>query len=167
LHCSLAWTMLHNAIVGRVATDHPYFRAFAKGLSLPFILPMSLIQIAAFCYGGISEFVLSLLESCITGKYEALRLEYTDKTCAATHTALQDAYETVPGWSGFLFLDVFRAFLEDSGIPCPTLMAEMQGTFNDIVTLEGASEKGYRMRMFCWATTGVPHILIDGLPIEV
>ncbi|KAJ3834204.1 hypothetical protein F5878DRAFT_697103 [Lentinula raphanica] len=168
LHRSLAWTMLHNAIVGPVATDHPYFRAFAKGLSLPCKpIQFDLSKIAAFCYGGISEFVLSLLESRITGKYEALRLEYTDKTCAATRTALQDAYETVPGWSGFLFSDVFRAFLEDSGIPCPTLMAEMQGSFNDIVTLEGASEKGYRMRMFCWATTGVPHILIDGLPIEV
>ncbi|KAJ3826094.1 hypothetical protein F5880DRAFT_1476940 [Lentinula raphanica] len=166
-HRSLAWTMLHNAIVGPVATDHPYFKAFVKGLSLPSISPMSLIQIASFCNGGNSEFILSLLDSRITGDYDDLRLGYTDKTGVATHSALQAAFATIPEWSGRSFPDVFQEFLEGSGIPCPALMAEMQGSFNDVVTLEGASEKAYRMRMFCWATTGVPHILIDGLPIEV
>ncbi|KAJ3768544.1 hypothetical protein FB446DRAFT_706937 [Lentinula raphanica] len=28
-------------------------------------------------------------------------------------------------------------------------------------------KKNYRMRMFCWASTGVPHILLDGSEIEV
>ncbi|KAJ3964203.1 hypothetical protein EV361DRAFT_942689 [Lentinula raphanica] len=167
-HRSLAWTMLHNAIVGPVATDHPYFKAFVKGLSLPCkSIQLDLSKIASFCNGGNSEFILSLLDSRITGDYDDLRLGYTDKTGVATHSALQAAFATIPEWSGRSFPDVFQEFLEGSGIPCPALMAEMQGSFNDVVTLEGASEKAYRMRMFCWATTGVPHILIDGLPIEV
>ncbi|KAJ3825019.1 hypothetical protein F5880DRAFT_1451904, partial [Lentinula raphanica] len=35
MHRSLAWTMLHNAVIGPVTTDHPYFQAFYKGLILP------------------------------------------------------------------------------------------------------------------------------------
>ncbi|KAJ3766980.1 hypothetical protein FB446DRAFT_822913 [Lentinula raphanica] len=140
-HRSLAWTMLHNAIVGPVSTDHPYFKAFVKGFLLPCKpIGLDLSKVAAFCNGGASHFVLSLLDSRITGNYEALRLEYTDRTCVATRTALRDAYETVP---------------------------EIEGSFDDAVTLEGASETGYRMRMFCWASTGVPHILNDGMSIEV
>ncbi|KAJ3751752.1 hypothetical protein EV360DRAFT_75949 [Lentinula raphanica] len=167
-HRSLAWTMLHNAIVGPVKTDHPYFEAFLKGLLLPCQpLGLNLAELASSCLGGIEEFVLSLLQTRITGDYHALRLEYTDKTCTVTHAALRDAYEAVPGWAGFSFEDIFQEFLEGSGLPCPTLMADVQGSFDEVVTLEGTSEKSYRMRMFCWATTGSPNILTDGLPIEV
>ncbi|KAJ3832417.1 hypothetical protein F5878DRAFT_548211, partial [Lentinula raphanica] len=166
-HRSLAWAMLHNAVVGPVKTDHPYFEAFVKGFLLPCKpIGLDLSQIAAHCHGGIREFVLSLQASHITGDYDALRMEHSDRICAATRTALRDACEIVPDWSGFEFPEIFREFLEGSGLPCPSLMAELQGRFDDVVTLEGASEKGFRMRMFCWAATGSPHILIDGMPIE-
>ncbi|KAJ3752061.1 hypothetical protein EV360DRAFT_55878, partial [Lentinula raphanica] len=167
-HRSLAWTMLHNAIVGPATTDHPYFKALLKGLFLPCKpIGLDLPELAAACVGGIDEFVLSLLQSRITGDYEALRLEYTDRTSVVTHAELRDAYEGVPGWSGCSFEDIFREFLEGSGIPCPLLMAEVRGSFTDVVSLEDSSEKSYRMRMFCWAATGSPFILTDGSPIEV
>ncbi|KAJ3837371.1 hypothetical protein F5878DRAFT_539528, partial [Lentinula raphanica] len=167
-HRSLSWKMLHNAIIGPVATDHPYFQAFIQGLLLPCkSIDLDLSQLAASYFGGTSEFVMSLLETRISGNYSALRLEYTDTICAATRTALRDACEGIPGWDRFDFEIIVREFLEGSGLPCPSLMTELQGRFDDVVTLEGASEKSYRMRMFCWATTGSPQIFTDGSPIEV
>ncbi|KAJ3764672.1 hypothetical protein FB446DRAFT_656239, partial [Lentinula raphanica] len=166
-HRSLAWNMLHNAIVGPVTTDHPYFKALLKGLFLPCKpIGLDLPEVPA-CVEGIDEFVLSLLQTRVTGDYKALRLEHTDRTSVVTHAALRDAYEIVPGWSSVSFEDIFQEFLEGSGIPCPALMEEVQGSFDDVVTLEGASEKNYRMRMFCWASTGSPFILTDGPAIEV
>ncbi|KAJ3816543.1 hypothetical protein F5880DRAFT_1512567, partial [Lentinula raphanica] len=167
-HRSLAWTMLHNAIIGPVATDHPYFQAFLQGLLLPCkSIDLDLSQIAASCFEGTSEFVMSLLKTRINGDYDALPLEYTDRTCPATRTALRDACEAIPDWAGFGLPEIFREFLEGSGLPCPALMAELQGRFNNVVTLEGASEKAYRMRMVCWAATGAPHIPSDGASIEI
>ncbi|KAJ3766563.1 hypothetical protein FB446DRAFT_653613, partial [Lentinula raphanica] len=167
-HRSLAWTMLHNAIIGPATTDHPYFKAFVEGFLLP-CKPMdiNLSQIAASCFGGTSEFVLSLLDTRINGDYDALPLQYIDKTCAATRSALRDACEAIPDWAEFEFSKIFREFLEGSAVPCPSLMAELQGRFDNVVTLEGASEKGFRMRMFFWAATGAPHIPSDGGSIEV
>ncbi|KAJ3967385.1 hypothetical protein EV361DRAFT_930974 [Lentinula raphanica] len=167
-HRSLAWTMLHNAIIGPVTTDHPYFKAFVEGLLLP-CKPMdiNLSQIAASCFGGTSEFVLSLLDTRINGDYDALPLEYTDRTSPATRTALRDACEAIPNWAEFEFSKIFREFLEGTGLPYPSLMAELQGRFDDVVTLEGASQKGYRMHMFFWAATGSPQIPSDGVAIEV
>ncbi|KAJ3970824.1 hypothetical protein EV361DRAFT_801265 [Lentinula raphanica] len=162
-HRSLSWKMLHNAIIGPVATDHPYFQAFIKGL----LLPCKSIELNFLLLLISVESAMSLLETRISGDYVALRLEYTDRICAATRTALRDACEGIPGWAGFNFEVIFREFLEGSGLPCPSLMAELQGRFDDAVTLEGASEKGYRMRMFCWATTGSPQIFTDGAPIEI
>ncbi|KAJ3816430.1 hypothetical protein F5880DRAFT_1446411, partial [Lentinula raphanica] len=92
LHRSLAWTMLHNAVIGPISSDHPYFQAFYKGLMLPCKpVSLNLPEMASNFCGGISEFVLSLLESRITGDYESLRLDYTDRTSARTRTALQEA----------------------------------------------------------------------------
>ncbi|KAJ3766045.1 hypothetical protein FB446DRAFT_654370 [Lentinula raphanica] len=168
-HRSIAWTMLHNAIVGPAKIDHPYFKAFLNGFLLPCKpIGLDLTKIAGRFFGGAGEFVLLLLETRITGDYNALRLDFTDRTSAVTCAALRDAFDVLPDWSGSDFQDLFREFLEGTGLPCPSLMAELRGRFDDVVyvTLDGASDKGYRMRMFCWATTGTPHILTDGEPIE-
>ena len=86
----------------------------------------------------------------------------------STRTALQDAFEdAVPAWAGMTFPEIFQEFLEGRGLPCPSLMEELRGRFNDSVPLDKASEKGFRMKMFCWATTGSPQIILDGAPIEV
>ncbi|KAJ3764692.1 hypothetical protein FB446DRAFT_710105 [Lentinula raphanica] len=120
-----------------------------------------------FC-GGISEFVLSLLESRITGDYESLRLDYTDRTSARTRTALQEALEQAdPDWTGIGFKFLFQEFLEGQGLPCPSLMEGYHGCFDPAVNLDDATQKGFRMRMFCWAATGSPQIILDGGPIEV
>ncbi|KAJ3964002.1 hypothetical protein EV361DRAFT_956396 [Lentinula raphanica] len=169
LHRSLAWTMLHNAVVGPVAIDHPYFQAFYRGLMLPCkSISLNLPDVASNFCGGINEFVLSLQETRITGDYEALRLEHTDRTSATTRIALSNAIEqAVPDWAGSGFSVIFREFLEGRGLPCPSLMEELRGRFNESIPLEKASEKGFRMKMFCWAATGSPQIFLEGSPIEV
>ncbi|KAJ3826377.1 hypothetical protein F5880DRAFT_1476387 [Lentinula raphanica] len=162
-HRSLAWTMLHNAIVGPVTTDHPYFAAFIEGLLLPCkSIRFDLSKIAACFDGGINE-VASMAITMHSGWNTPIGL----LLLLESRTALSDAYEIFPKWSGSDFEDIFKEFLEGTGLPCPSIMTEIQGRFDDVVTLEGASEKAYRMKMFCWATTGAPHIATDRPLIEV
>ncbi|KAJ3753895.1 hypothetical protein EV360DRAFT_52656 [Lentinula raphanica] len=168
-HRSLAWKMLHNAVIGPVSTDHPYFQAFYKGLILPCKpISLDLPQLASNFCGGIGEFVYTLLDTRITGDYDDLRLVYSDRSSVNTRSALQDAFEEAdPNWAGIGFRGVFKEFLEGKGCPCHSLMEESRGCFDELANLDRASENGFRMKMFCWATTGTPQIILDGAPIEV
>ncbi|KAJ3718220.1 hypothetical protein C8R42DRAFT_723589 [Lentinula raphanica] len=106
-------------------------------------LGVNLSEIARRFTGGTSEFVNSLLETRIKGDYTMLRIDYTTIST------------------------ILLSFLEGSGLPPPLTMQELQGRFADVVPLDDVSKKEFRMRMFCWATTGVPHILVDGSYTEV
>ncbi|KAJ3823224.1 hypothetical protein F5880DRAFT_1482647, partial [Lentinula raphanica] len=168
LHHSLAWKMLHNAIIGPETADHPYFVAFIKGLLLPCgPLALNLSDIAKRYCGGTSEFVISLLDTRITGDYTMLRLDYSNKISEAMQTAIQDAMGLAfPALSNKGFPGLFREFLEGSGIPPPLTDQELRDRFADFIPLDDVSKKEFRMRMFCWASTGVPQILLDGPTIE-
>ncbi|KAJ3753081.1 hypothetical protein EV360DRAFT_54063, partial [Lentinula raphanica] len=169
LHHSLAWRMLHNVIVGPESVEHPYFKAFLKGLLLPCgTLGVNLSEIARRFTGGTSEFVNSLLETRIKGDYTMLRIDYTNHINNLVERELKDTLSLVfPALSDKGFPAIFREFLEGSGLPPPLTMQELQGRFADVVPLDDVSKKEFRMRMFCWATTGVPHILVDGSYTEV
>ncbi|KAJ3816987.1 hypothetical protein F5880DRAFT_1632824 [Lentinula raphanica] len=154
LHQSLACTMLHNAIVGPETVEHPYFKAFLKGLLLPCgILGVDLSEIARRFSGG---------------DYSMLRIDYIDHINGSIQRELEDALSSVfPALSDKGFPAIFREFLEGSGLPPPLTIQGLRGRFADIVSLDDVSNKGFRMKMFCWATTGVPHILLDGSYTEV
>jgi hypothetical protein len=49
-------------------------------------------------------------------------------------------------------------FLQGSGIPCPTLFAEVQDGFSSLVSLDKIDTKSFRPRMFLWAATGSPTV---------
>ncbi|KAJ3757313.1 hypothetical protein EV360DRAFT_71247 [Lentinula raphanica] len=169
LHHSLAWTMLHNVIIGPESADHPYFVAFKQGFLLPCKrVGLNLSEISRLFCGGTGEFVVSLLETRITGNYNMLRMEHSDHTGDSVHSALRNALSTIfPALSEKGFPAVFREFLEGSGLPPPLTVQGLQGRFSEVVSLQDVSKKGYRMKMFCWASTGVPHLILDGNDIEV
>ncbi|KAJ3757849.1 hypothetical protein EV360DRAFT_83638 [Lentinula raphanica] len=168
-HQSLAWTMLHNAIIGPESVNHPYFVAFMQGFLLPCgRLGVNLSEIARRFEGGISEFVTSLLETRIDGEYKLLRIDYTEHVSDLMHRAIEDAVSSVfPALSATGFNGLFQEFLEGSGLPPPLTVHGLQGRFAEVVSLEGVSKKSFRMKMFCWACTGVPHVLLDGPYTEV
>ncbi|KAJ3976233.1 hypothetical protein EV361DRAFT_764885, partial [Lentinula raphanica] len=96
LHHSLAWKMLYAAVVGPTTTDHPYFKSFIKGLLLPCkVINLDLSELTQNFNGGSTEFVVSLLETHITGDYGKLRLEYVDRTEWSTKQTLEEAYASV------------------------------------------------------------------------
>ncbi|KAJ3817406.1 hypothetical protein F5880DRAFT_1618305 [Lentinula raphanica] len=169
LHHSLAWKMLYAAVVGPTTTDHPYFKSFIKGLLLPCkIINLDLSELTQNFNGGSTEFVVSLLETHITGDYGKLRLEYVDRTEWSTKQTLEEAYASVCSeWSAGGFEAIFQEFLEGKELPCPALMQDLQGRFDSVVALEAASDKAFRMRMFCWAVSGAPQIFLDGQELEV
>ncbi|KAJ3720457.1 hypothetical protein C8R42DRAFT_722170 [Lentinula raphanica] len=161
--------MLHNVIVGPESVEHPYFKAFLKGLLLPCgTMGVNLSEIARRFTGGTSEFVNSLLETRTKGDYTMLRIDYSNHINNLVERELKDTLSLVfPALSDKGFPAIFREFLEGSGLPPPLTMQELQGRFADVVPLDDVSKKEFRMRMFCWATTGVPHILVDGSYTEV
>ncbi|KAJ3730383.1 hypothetical protein C8R42DRAFT_715087 [Lentinula raphanica] len=135
-----------QCIIGPESVEHPYFKAFLKGLLLPCgTLGVNLSEIARRFTGGTSEFVNSLLETRIKGDYTMLRIDYINHINNSVQRELKDALSLV-----------FPA-MSDEGFP-----AIFRSRFADVVPLDDVSKKEFRMRMFCWATTGVPHILVDG-----
>ncbi|KAJ3816830.1 hypothetical protein F5880DRAFT_1512303 [Lentinula raphanica] len=168
-HQSLAWTMLHNAIIGPESVNHPYFVAFMQGFLLPCgRLGVNLSEIARRFEGGMSEFVTTLLETRIDGDYKLLRIDYTKQLSDPVHRAVEDAVSLVfPALSATGFSGLFQQFLEGSGLPPPLTVHKLQGRFAEVVSLANVSKKSYRMKMFCWACTGVPCVLLDGPYTEV
>ncbi|KAJ3964564.1 hypothetical protein EV361DRAFT_873909, partial [Lentinula raphanica] len=156
LHRSLAWTMLHNAIIGPETADHPYFRAFLKGLLLPCgTLALNLSDIAKRFDGGTTEFITSLLDTRINGNYTMLRVDYGNNINDTMRRTLQEALDSIfPDLADKGFPAIFREFLEGSGLPAPLTVQDLQGRFAKAVPLEDVSKK-------------VPHILRDGPYTEV
>ena len=97
-----------------------------------------------------------------------LRIDYSNHINNLVERELKDTLSLVfLALSDKGFPAIFREFLEGSGLPPPLTIQELQGRFADVVPLDDVSKKEFRMRMFCWATTGVPHILVDGSYTEV
>ena len=49
-------------------------------------------------------------------------------------------------------------FLQGSGIPCPTLFAEVRDSFSSAISLDMVDTAAFRSRVFLWAATGSPTI---------
>jgi hypothetical protein len=49
---------------------------------------------------------------------------------------------------------LIRKFFQGSGIPCPSLFAEVQDSFSSLVSIDKADAKAFRSQMFLWAATG-------------
>ena len=62
---------------------------------------------------------------------------------------------------------ILTKFLKGSGIPCPRLFDQAKAQFNDLVNLEQIDEPSYRSKMFCWAATGSPSLIVDPSDITV
>lgn len=65
------------------------------------------------------------------------------------------------------FASLFADFLKGSGIPCPQLFEAAKAHFNEIVDLRHIETDGFRVRMFCWATTGSYQREADASQISV
>ncbi|KAE9393991.1 hypothetical protein BT96DRAFT_998909 [Gymnopus androsaceus JB14] len=93
-HVSLAWTMLHNAIVGSAPVKHPYFQAFLEGFKLPCKGLFNLLQIAHSYFGNVSDFVLELMETTIKS-FADLRLIIREDIGEQEKRALNNAFTGV------------------------------------------------------------------------
>ena len=63
---------------------------------------------------------------------------------------------------------VFHDFLWGKGVPCPQLFSAVSVHFPSAVDLSCIGEEGFRVKYFCWATTGTyewefgaPHIQVN------
>jgi hypothetical protein len=65
------------------------------------------------------------------------------------------------------FQEIFTDFLKGSGIPCPSLFANVRGYISPLIDLTTIDQPGFRAHMFCWAATGSPSVELSGSPIEV
>ncbi|KAF9077220.1 hypothetical protein BDP27DRAFT_1208918, partial [Rhodocollybia butyracea] len=166
LHCSLAWTMLHNAIIGATSVEHPYFQAFLEGLKLPCKGIYDLTEITQSFCGGTSEFVVNVLNTNITS-FSQLRLKFSENISESNQQALTEAFARTGSHSSFNTL--FQEFLEGVGAPSLPLLDSVKGRFHALISdsLDNLNQPFYRMKMFCWVTSGAPRILLDETEIRV
>ncbi|KAJ8091889.1 hypothetical protein PM082_024122 [Marasmius tenuissimus] len=165
-HRALGWEMLHNAIIGSKSTDHPAIALFLKGFRMPCDKGYNFTQIARAFQGGSVEFVSEVYNNYIS-HYSNLRLSYQSLIQPETFEKLIQALEESSSFVVTSFQELFRDFLEGTGCPSIELMNNLKGRLNPIVNLEDIDEDTFRMRMFCWAATGAPFVLADGLPTRV
>lgn len=65
------------------------------------------------------------------------------------------------------FSSLLTQFLQGSGIPNPVAFTDARTHFNPIINLGRIEESNFRVRMFCWATTGSCERAADAAPISV
>ncbi|KAL0563944.1 hypothetical protein V5O48_018112, partial [Marasmius crinis-equi] len=165
MHKVLGWEMLHSAVVGpQPGVQHPFWVHFLRGFNMPCKKGFSLPQIARAYIAGSTEFVGSIYDGHISN-YNSLRLEFNNELTAVSQARLDIALSSQPGLPNFKAL--FRGFLEGTGAPCPDLLASIKDRFSPSIDLNDINSFTFRMRMFCWATTGTPNVILDGPKIEV
>ncbi|KAK7020283.1 hypothetical protein VNI00_017735 [Paramarasmius palmivorus] len=167
MHKQFGWQMLQHVVIGPKPISHLYFQAFLEGFMLPCVEgKMNLGR------GGPEAFVGSVYACNISG-YSSLRLTFTKLMKEETQARLSQAMLSHPFYQSMRTVeDVIRDFLDGRGIPCPHLLSSVANRFNKGVNLEDAASEGppgatFCCRMFCWAATGVPFVLLDEPKIEV
>ncbi|KAK7035325.1 hypothetical protein VNI00_011856 [Paramarasmius palmivorus] len=173
MHKQFGWQMLRHVVVGPEPIQHPYFQAFLEGFMLPCLEgKMTLGRVAQAYKGGPAALVSSVYTCNISG-YSSLRITFTKTMKEETRAKLSQAMLANPLYQSMRTVeDILRDFLEGRGIPCPQLLSAVSSRFNKGVNLEDAISDGpsgdtFRCRMFCWAATGVPFVLLDEPKIEV
>ncbi|KAE9396932.1 hypothetical protein BT96DRAFT_823986 [Gymnopus androsaceus JB14] len=167
-HLSLAWTMLHNAIIGAVSIEHPYFKAFLEGLKLPCKNSFNLSEIAHSYLGEVSGFVVDLMSATIKS-FQDLRLIVREDISEGEKRALNDAFSASgPQYQDASFSALFQEFLEGVGAPSAGMLDAVKDRYEPSVasTLENLNQPAYRMKMFCWAASGAPRVMPDEDPIK-
>ncbi|KAK7043051.1 hypothetical protein VNI00_008789 [Paramarasmius palmivorus] len=173
MHKQFGWQMLRHVVVGPDPISHPYFQAFLEGFMLPCLEgKMTLGRVARAYKGGPAALVSSVYGCNISG-YNSLRITFTKTMKEETRSKLSQAMLAHPFYQSMRTVeDIIRDFLQGKGIPCPRLLSAVSSRFNKGVNLEDAISDGpsgdtFRCRMFCWAATGVPFVLLDEPKIEV
>jgi len=112
-----------------------------------------LLQIPKAFEGG-SEVFLSLLWTSIATGYASIKKHIHILQPPPPDTHALQAATTITVTVHSLIAD----FLRGSGIPCPTLFAEVCGGFSPLASLDKIDTEAYRSRMFLWAATGSPTV---------
>ncbi|KAK1230781.1 hypothetical protein PQX77_006130 [Marasmius sp. AFHP31] len=165
-HRALGWEMLHNAILGVKGIDHPAVMFFLKGFKMPCDKGYNFTQIACSFQGSSEAFVSSVYE-CYIHHYSSLKLDYQSLLKDETSIKLNHAIRDNHSFAASSFQDLFQGFLEGSGYPSFDLMNGLRGRLNPIINLDNIHQDTFRMRMLCWAATGAPYVLTDGIRTKV
>jgi len=109
-------------------------------------------------------------ELSLITEHDDLHVLYVNQLGATELQAFQNACADSGQSSGFvgkLFSDIFREFLEEAGAPCPEMLNSLHGRFDLAIRVKDINDPTFRMKMFCWATTGAPRVMREGEPIRV
>ncbi|KAF9068233.1 hypothetical protein BDP27DRAFT_1422122 [Rhodocollybia butyracea] len=137
-HRTLAFEMLHNAIIGPVGVKNAYFQLFLEGFKLPCSGSLDLFDIVRSFHGGPED--QSLVDACAQAG-----LEFMGKD-----------FETI-----------FHEFLVGRGAPCPQLLDSQKDRFSRDINLERIGSSTFRMEVLCWAVSGAPRIMAEGDALKV
>lgn len=102
--------------------------------------------------------------------FDDLRLVIREDISETEKTALNSAFlASGSHYQNSSFAALFREFLEGMGAPSPSMLEAVKDRYEPSVmsTLENLDQSTYRMKMFCWAATGAPRVMLDEDNIKV
>ncbi|KAF9065744.1 hypothetical protein BDP27DRAFT_1228503, partial [Rhodocollybia butyracea] len=155
---TLAFEMLHNAVVGPVGVTNAYFELFLEGFRMPCSGSLDFYNIVRSFHGGVEEFVQTA-EVSVIQSYDDLSLEFVD---ILDPVSKQDLRNAGPEFQGKDFETIFREFLEGRGAPCPELLEFQKDRFSPAIKLDCIDSSAFQMEMLCWSVSGAPRVMASG-----
>ncbi|KII89576.1 hypothetical protein PLICRDRAFT_174434 [Plicaturopsis crispa FD-325 SS-3] len=147
-----------NPFAAHLATYHDLEPAALRGLDTDshaaFASQMLYRAVPKMFEGGSEAFFSLLWTSNMTG-YTVIssHLDFPSPvpSIVARLASLQDCLPQT-------LAPTFERFLSGSGLPCPSLFAAIEGSFNQLIDLSRVGSPSFRTQMFAWAATG-SHLL--------
>ncbi|KAJ3859235.1 hypothetical protein EV359DRAFT_68337 [Lentinula novae-zelandiae] len=167
-HRHLAFEMLYNAVVGPTSINNVFFVSFLQGFRMRCIDGTAdLYDIVRSFDGGAESFVQST-ETSIIKRFEDLNLSFVVDLEATTLRELTDACANAGApFEGKLFKEIFRDYLEDTGVPCPHLLDTIKDRLSPQINLDEITSPTFRMKLLCWSVSGAPRIMHEGDPLKI
>ncbi|KAJ7587019.1 hypothetical protein C8J56DRAFT_890932 [Mycena floridula] len=156
LHERLPCEVLYAATIGKEPPAHPELQAIYAGMQTPCPNGFKMTD-AIKAYPGGSSAYLGLVSSSHITSYNDIKdiitVQLSNDTNWATVTSTLDVADALGS-----FGDLFKEFLQGSGVPVPALWGDAKNHISDFINLADINKDFFRPRMFAWAATGTPEL---------
>ncbi|KAJ7501804.1 hypothetical protein B0H11DRAFT_2368605 [Mycena galericulata] len=151
-HDALGADMLYTALFGPQPASHPEPKALFSGMEM-------LCADSGFTMTELFRSFPGGTERLLSQKWASHIIDFTSIEPNLDISA-PPAVEVARLMDGLPFIvdptAILRAFMQRTGIPCPSRFAAARSTIHPLVPLSDIDSPAFRPRMLAWATTGSP-----------
>ncbi|KAJ7238330.1 hypothetical protein B0H12DRAFT_97670 [Mycena haematopus] len=152
-HDALGADILYGALFSPQPPSHPELKALFSGMAMACPSGFSMPALFRSFPGGTERLLSEKWASLITD-FASIE-QNLELVCPA-------AVDLAQIMTGLPFIvnpvDLFRDFLQRTGVPCPRRFDSVKSTIHPIVPLSRIDTLAFRPQMLAWACTGVPSV---------